>query len=47
MVSESCTKLGLNVILVWSEFMNMTVFARYSGLSVLGQADGSVYNHFS
>ena len=24
--------------------MNMSAFARYSALSVLGQADGSVYN---
>lgn len=47
MVSESHTKLELNIILVWLEFINMSAFARYSPLSVLGQADGSVYNHSS
>lgn len=47
MVSEAYTKLRLNVILVWLEFMNMSAFSRYSALSILGQADGSVYNHSS
>lgn len=46
-ISESCTKLGLNTILVWPKFMNMSAFARDSEPSMQGQADGSVYNHSS
>lgn len=45
MIDENCTKLGLNIILVWLQFIS--AFARYFALNVLGQADGSVYNYSS